>query len=247
MEMTFNAEPFPAAGTSSTNVVAVWRVPMELDRPLSDDEWTILSADERARGERFKFDAPRLRLVRCRRALRVILGEWLQVSPSSLDFEYGPHGKPDLLAHDGAPAFNVSHSHDWAMIAVTDQGDVGIDVERCDPRTSWRGLAQRFFAGSEVAALFALPDEQQLRAFYQVWTGKEAFIKAIGRGLSFPLGQFRVEANPERPRALLGIDEPDHDAAAWQMAAADPAPEYIATVTWNGPAQTVARHDFAPR
>ncbi len=92
VETTFSTGPFDPVGTSSANVVAVWRVPMDLNRPLSDDEWTILSADERARGERFKFDAPRLRLVRCRRALRVILGEWLQVPPSSLNFEYGPHG-----------------------------------------------------------------------------------------------------------------------------------------------------------
>lgn len=247
VETTFSTGPFDPVGTSSANVVAVWRVPMDLSRPLSDDEWTILSADERARGERFKFDAPRLRLVRCRRALRVILGEWLQVPPSSLNFEYGPHGKPDLLAQDRAPAFNVSHSHDWAVIAVTNHGDIGIDVERSDPRTSWRGLAQRFFAASEVEAIFALPDDQQLRAFYQIWTGKEAFIKAIGRGLSFPLGKFCVEAHPDRSRALLSIDDPDHDATVWQMAAVDPAPDYVATVTWNSPARTVARHDFVPR
>ena len=245
--MRFSPEPFPSVGARSREIVAIWRVPMDLDRPLRDDEWAILSADERARGERFKFDAPRLRLVRCRRALRIILGDWLQVPPVSLKFDYGPHGKPVLLAHDHAPSFNVSHSHDWAMIAVTEHGDIGIDVERCDPRTNWRGLAQRFFALSEVDSLFALDSEQHLRGFYQIWTGKEAFIKAIGRGLSFPLGHFRVEARPDRPRALLGVDDPAYDAAAWQLSAVDPAPDYIATVIWNGPARSVACFDFVSR
>jgi 4'-phosphopantetheinyl transferase len=224
--------------------IAVWRVPMKIDQPLRDDEWGSLSADERARAERFKFDAPRIRLVRCRRALRFILSQWLDVAPSSLIFEYGEHGKPELISPCGIPSFNVSHSHDWAMVAVTATGQLGVDVERCDPRMTWPGLARRFFSAREVNDLFALPAEQQLAAFYQIWTGKEAFIKAIGRGLSFPLGSFSVECCPDRPRSMLAIEDAQFESTAWQMAAIDPAAEYAATVTWNGPAQQVTRLTF---
>lgn len=225
--------------------VVVWRVSMEVHRPLRDDEWTVLSTDERARAERFKFDEPRIRLVRCRNALRTILGRWLEVSPSTLCFDYGEHGKPRLMDAADGPSFNVSHSHDWALIAVTAIGELGVDVERCDERITWPGLARRFFSPPEVDELFALPSDRQLEAFYQIWTGKEAFIKAIGRGLSFPLGSFSVAANPARPPALLAVDDPQLDAAAWQMASAHPADGYAGTVIWNGPARSVMFRSWA--
>lgn len=227
--------PFPV------ETVVVWRVAMKINDPLRDDEWTVLSADERARAERFKFDEPRIRLVRCRHALRNILGRWLDVAPSMLRFEYGQHGKPDLVGQGTMPSFNVSHSHDWAIIAVTATGELGVDVERCDDRITWPGLARRFFSAREVDDLFSLHPERQLAGFYQIWTEKEAFIKAIGRGLSFPLSSFSVEANPARPRALLAIDDPQFNATTWQMGDVDPAPGYAATVIWNGPARAIER------
>lgn len=224
--------------------VAVWRVPMEIHRPLRDGEWRILSADERARAERFKFDEPRIRLVRCRSALRTILGRWLDVSPSTLRFDYGEHGKPRLIDSAANLSFNVSHSHDWALIAVTAVGELGVDVERCDDRITWPGLARRFFSQREVVDLFALPPERQLEGFYQIWTGKESFIKAIGRGLSFPLGSFSVAANPARPPAFLSVEDPMFDANTWQMASVHPAEGYTGTVIWNGPARSIVRRSW---
>ncbi len=239
-------QPDRAVPLFPADIVAVWRVPMETHVPLAAEEWSTLSADERSRAERFKFDEPRIRLVRCRRALRFIMARWLNSDPAAIAFDYGEYGKPRLSTSSPALTFNVSHSHDWAVIAVTASGDLGADVERCDPRTSWPGLARRFYSQREVDTLFALAPELQLAAFYQIWTGKEAFIKAIGRGLSFSLNSFSVQGDPNQPRALLAVDEPEFASTAWQMADIAPAAEYAATVMWNGPARTVVRQHWNP-
>lgn len=226
------------------NSVMVWRVPMETHRPLDDAEWNLLHPDERARAERFKFEEPRIRLVRCRRALRILLGRWLRCDPAGLQFLYGDYGKPELTGIADAPAFNVSHSHDWGLIAIADTGALGIDVERMDPRTTWPGLARRFYSPREVATLEALATEQQLAGFYRIWTGKESFIKAIGRGLSFPLASFSVQGDPALPPQLLAVDNDAQAPQCWRMQTVSPADGYAATVLWNGSANVVRCHDF---
>ena len=226
------------------NVVSVWRVPMEIHRPLDDVEWSLLNHDERARAERFKFDEPRIRLVRCRYALRTLLGRWLSCDPTAIQFRYGEHGKPELAHEQNGPAFNVSHSHDWGLIAMTATGDLGIDVERMDPRTTWNGLARRFYSAREVAALDSLPANKQLAGFYGIWTGKEAFIKALGRGLSFPLASFSVQSDPDQPPRLLAVDNDSEAPHRWQMATVSPDENYAATVRWTGTANGIVCRDF---
>lgn len=233
-------------GPLSPDIVAVWRIPMETHRPLLPFEWQSLSLDERERADRFKFDEPRIRLVRCRHALRSLLGNWLAINPCDLRFEYGAYGKPSVQGVPCAPSFNVSHSHDWGLIAITATGDLGIDVERIEPRTSWNGLARRFYSPREFAQLEALAPAQQLEGFYRTWTGKEAFIKAIGRGLSFPLANFSVQGDPNQSPQLLAVDDDPSAASTWQMENVSPADRYAATVTWNGASRTVLRLDFRP-
>lgn len=225
------------------DVIVVWRIPLETHRPLLDTEWALLSADEHARAERFKFDEPRIRLVRCRSALRQILGRWLALDPRALRFEYGEHGKPRLMGPPAAPAFNVSHSHHWGLIALTAAGEIGVDVERIEQRDSWSGIARRFYSPCEVKTLEALHPAKQLPGFFHIWTGKEAFIKAIGRGLSFPLSGFSVQGDPDQPAQLLAIENDLTAAQQWHMQAVSPAVDYAATVIWNGPARNVVCRD----
>ncbi len=226
------------------NAVAVWRIPLEIDRPLDDVEWSLLAPDERARAERFKFEEPRIRLVRCRHALRTLLGHWLVCDPAALQFQYGEHGKPELKDDPHAPAFNVSHSHDWGLIVISATGELGIDVERMDPRTTWEGLARRFYSPREVATLDSLPADKQLAGFYRIWTGKEAFIKALGRGLSFPLASFSVQGDPALPPQLLAVDNDPDAPHHWQMDSVSPAENYAASVMWNGSSTHVECFDF---
>lgn len=227
----FEPHAFVAAG------IAVCRIPLDTSRPLDAAEWATLSPNEVARGERYRFDEPRIRFVRCRRALREILGAAVNQPASALTFSLGVHGKPNLTENN--LEFSVSHSAEWGVIAVSPSQPVGVDVERADPRVTYRGLAQRFFSTAEFSALVALPPEQQLTGFYRVWTSKEAFIKALGRGLSFPLRSFTVSADPEQPPRLLDVETEPHCAKGWHAVDVAPADGYAATLMWAGAPQAV--------
>lgn len=219
--------------------VHVLRVPLRLSLPLQPDEWAPLDRDEVQRGRRYAFDPPRIRFVRCRSALRCALGRLISCAPEDVRFEHGPHGRP-FLPSELNPAgldFNVSHSGDWGLVAWTWRRTLGVDIECHDRRTTWRGLAERFFSPAEADALFALPDHLQLAGFYRVWTGKEAYIKALGRGLSFPLQSFTVSADPRTAPALLDVAGAADEAERWSLAALPVAANYSAMVLWDrGPA-----------
>jgi 4'-phosphopantetheinyl transferase len=173
--------------------------------------------------------------------LRTILGRYLDVAPGTVRFCYGPHGKPALIAEMAEQTgvrFNVAHSHDLALYAVTRGREVGIDVERIRAEVASTEIAQRFFSPAEVAALCALPDELQTEAFFACWTRKEAYIKATGGGLSHPLDGFDVSLTPGEPVVALRTHADPQEAARWSLRALDPGPGYAAAVAveatrWN--------------
>ena len=142
----------------------------------------LLSPDEHARAARLRAAERRRRFVVARGVLRTILGRYLGLDSTTLRFDYGPHGKPTLTT---APLrFNVSHSHDLALVAVTREREVGIDVERVRDTVEVARLAARFFSSAEQALLAALPPADRPGAFFRLWTCKEAYLKATGEGVS---------------------------------------------------------------
>ena len=148
----------------------------------------LLGADERARADRFRFPRDRRRFVVRRARLRQVLAAWVGRAPEALTFTENSHGKPILV--DGPP-FSLSHSADMMMLAIGD-AEVGCDLEWIDPALDWPPLAETFFTPAERAALAALPPEAARRAFFACWARKEAFVKALGLGLSYPLDAFHV-------------------------------------------------------
>jgi 4'-phosphopantetheinyl transferase len=181
----------------------------------------FLSADERERAARFRFDRDRNRFIVCRGSLRELLAARLRIAPSSVRFVYGSHGKPAI--EDPEIRFNVSHSHGMAMIAVTQGREVGCDIEWIDPSFAGEKIPEHFFSPYEVATLRALPVAGQCEAFFRCWTRKEAYIKACGLGVSLALDSFDVTLAPDQPAALLrgadgwsfwGIDAPPEGYAA---------------------------------
>lgn len=155
----------------------------------------ILSPDERSRAERFRFDRDRRRFMMRRAIARRVLGGIVDVPPQALDFVENDYGKPVLV---GGPCFSLSHSADLMMIAVADR-PVGCDIERIDPSIDWREIASGLFGAGELRALEALPEHAARRAFFDCWARKEAFVKALGLGLSYPLSAFTVSvAGPAR-------------------------------------------------
>lgn len=148
----------------------------------------LLDSDERARAARFCFAHDRRRFVVRRGRARQWLAEAARGDPARLRFTVNAYGKPELA---GGPRFSLSHSGEAMMLAIGDT-EVGCDIEAIDPALDWPPLARTFFSGHENTALSALGGEESRIAFFTCWSRKEAFVKALGLGLSYPLGAFTV-------------------------------------------------------
>jgi 4'-phosphopantetheinyl transferase len=171
--------------------VVVWRMSLA---DVDTAESSILSRDEIERADRLKFPEARCAFIQGRLFLRRMLGRLLKRPPAGLAFASEGNGKPVLA--DGDLAFNLSHSGGEALLAVSGASPVGVDIESIRPERDLIGLAKRYFAPTEVEELLRLPSDNQVLGFYTCWTRKEAFIKAIGEGLSHPLDSFAVNLTP---------------------------------------------------
>lgn len=158
----------------------------------------LLSEDERRRAERFVFERDRRRYTVARARLRQLLAERLGAAPESLQLAYSAHGKPALARRPGQRdlRFNVSHCGDVAAYAFTEGREVGVDVEEVRVLPDADEVAMRFFSQRERAAYLRLPASERPRGFFNCWTRKEAFVKAVGDGLSHPLETLDVSLAP---------------------------------------------------
>jgi 4'-phosphopantetheinyl transferase len=176
--------------------IHVWIARADVDAATIRSLSHVLDDEERGRAARFHFDADRRRSIVGRAALRILLGRYLGRNASDLRFAAGAHGKPRLC--DAALEFNVSHSGDFAAIALAADTPVGIDVE-CEKRMSdLEAIASRYFAPAEAEAVLKAQGAQAVALFFSTWTAKESVIKAAGAGLSLELGAFRVTPGSDR-------------------------------------------------
>ena len=193
-----------------------------------DSALAVLSDDEQARARRFVFDIHRRRFIACRAALRARLAERLGRAAGSLRFEYGPVGKPALAGGDTL-RFNVSHSDRYALLAIADRAEVGVDVERVRPLSDMNALAERVFSDGERAALAEVPADEKAGAFFAGWTRKEAYIKARGDGIGL-LGAIEVTLSPgEAPRLVRVTGQPD-EPERWSIQSLSPVSGFAAAV-----------------
>jgi 4'-phosphopantetheinyl transferase len=160
-----------------------------------------------------------------------VLGQYLAGNPADLRFSYNDYGKP-LLTGDHGLKFNLSHSHEVALVAVTRDAAVGVDVEHVRSDFASEEIARRFFSRLEVETFSSLPKEEKVAAFFRCWTRKEAYIKAIGKGLSQPLDGFDVTLAPADPAALLRADEDDR--LSWSMSVIAVGHGYAAALAVEG-------------
>ncbi|MGD0958237.1 MAG: 4'-phosphopantetheinyl transferase superfamily protein [Methylomonas sp.] len=173
------------------HIIEIWRADLRAYQHQLPAYQALLNHQELERAGRFKNALLRDRFILGRGILRTLLAGRLRTDPASLAFSSGPYGKPALC---GLPLyFNVSHSADRLLIALADLEHIGVDIEAVKPRTALPALAGRIMSGNEYAAWAALPADLQLRLFYRLWTQKEAFVKAVGRGLGIGLNQCEVE------------------------------------------------------
>jgi 4'-phosphopantetheinyl transferase len=201
------------------NEVHVWAVPLQGDPERFAG---LLSRAEQQRLDRFHFADHRRRYQIGHGALRLILGAYLGIDPAAVEFAQGPRGKP-YLASKG-PYFNLSHSGKLALIGLASH-EIGLDVEKVRHLESLTEIARKHFSPTEFAALSALEGDARELAFYRCWTRKEAYIKAIGEGLSMPLDIFDVSLC-EQPQFLACRDGKE-DPSRWSMLDVSPGPDFV--------------------
>ncbi|MGE0596399.1 MAG: 4'-phosphopantetheinyl transferase superfamily protein [Hyphomonadaceae bacterium] len=204
--------------------------------PLTDasgpeaEHWRVMSAEERARADRFVFPQHRRRYIHGRGRLREILARYTGVPAQDISFTLSAYDKPSL-ADAGAPGlhFNLSHSGDLAALGVSADVELGVDIEWI--RLLKEDISARYFSTSECEVLHALAESEQARAFFECWTRKEAYIKASGEGLSIPLDSFDVAFGPGVTPRFLRIDQPQpHDPADWALFAFEPQPDCMGAI-----------------
>ena len=159
--------------------------------------------------------------------LRQILSQYIDLTPKQIVFSYGQHGKPSI--ENNLLQFNLSHSHNLAVYAVSAKYPVGIDIEQIHPIAA-AGLVDRFFSPREQSIFHALPLDIQQAAFFHAWTQKEAYLKACGTGLSTPLEQIEVSIDPSTPAQIISVPI----AGSWQIRQLDISPDYTGAIVING-------------
>ncbi len=242
-------EPYPRRDLIRGAEVHVWRFSLKQAPEVLSALSQTLAPEESERAARFHFRKDRDSFVVARGVLRDILGRYLGVRPGQVRFTYGEYGKPALAgATCGGLAlrFNLSHSHEAACCAVACGREVGVDVEYLKSGVETLSLAEHFFSRGEVAALKALPPDQQLRGFFHCWTRKEAYIKARGEGLSHPLDAFDVSLAPGEPAALLGTRGDPQELTRWTLHALDAGTDYAAAVAIHGTNYTLRLWQWPP-
>jgi 4'-phosphopantetheinyl transferase len=213
--------------------VHVWRASLEQDASEVRLLRAILSLDEQQRADRFHFERDRHHFIVAHSMLRDILSRYLRRPPAQVHFSYNEFGKPALARDDTGIRFNLSHSHGLGLCALTHACEIGVDIEYLRDDFASFEIAERFFSPIEVEVLRSLPEHLRVQAFFNCWTRKEAYIKALGEGLSHPLHLFAVTLTPGDPARLLHTNN-DPEATQWSLAELTPREGYVAAVAVRG-------------
>lgn len=236
--MATDAWDAPPAGALALaeDEVHVWRASLRPAAVVLARLEAHLSPDERARATRFRFPEHRTAFVAGRGVQREILSRYTGLPPAALAYREGTHGKPGL---DGPAAatglrFNVSNSGNLALYAVSLGRELGVDLEVVKPMPDGADIAERFFSAPENAVFAAVDASARDAAFFHCWTRKEAYIKAIGEGLSMPLDCFDVAFAPGETARILRTRGDEAQAARWSMLELHPGPGYAGALVVEG-------------
>lgn len=216
--------------------VHVWLARLDLAESHVTQLRCLLSDDEQTRADRFYFERDRRRFVVARGTLRSVLAQYVKRPPENIQFGYEAAGKPYLISSGDAPQlhFNVSHSHELALIAVCLRHRVGIDIEYKNPKAATLDVAQHYFAQEEIAALAERHSEARCDMFFAIWTMKEAYIKGRGEGVSLGLDTFAVNTDSGKPPGLIRSSHGKDEPKRWRFWTIDAGPAYAAAMTVEG-------------
>ena len=218
------------------NEVHVWRVYLDISTLQSESLRGILSADELERAGRLYFERDQRRFIATRAILRKILSRYLGVQPHDLGFEYTANGKPVLSTNPGCHAisFNLSHSGSFALYAITRDRNIGIDVERVRGGIDVEQIARRYFSPGEISSLEKVHKNKRYALFFQYWTRKEAFTKATGQGISFPMEHCDVSLIRGRTLSPITVLGDNRESSYWYGQDLFPGHGYAAAIAVEG-------------
>jgi 4'-phosphopantetheinyl transferase len=197
-----------------SEIVEIWHGKVTAEDALYHAYWRILDEAEQTHAGKIKNALLHKRYVEVHGRLRNLLAKTLNQPPEKIRIKNAEHGKP-YLADYPELAFNLSHSADRLMIAVSRDCQLGVDIEVCKQRINLSGLVNKCFAEEEAAYWTQLLEIQKKQAFYRFWTRKEAFVKATGHGIA--LGLNHCVINPENPSEFLRVPELCGQASAWHV------------------------------
>ncbi len=226
----------PAVLDLESHQVDIWRARLGLPTDSLQALEATLSVDEIQRAARLHFQGDKDRFIAAHGCLRDILARYHHWEPGQLTFSANDYGKPALSTDlsERRMDFNLSHSEDLALVAVTWRRKVGVDLERIRQGISAQVIARQYFSRSEFVELLGLPSGQREVGFFNCWTRKEAYIKAQGLGLSLSLESFDVSLDPNEPVILRATRPDPQEAARWTLLPLEVSPNYAAALAVEG-------------
>lgn len=242
-----------AAGVSAyclqKNEIHIWRANLNLPALALHKISAWLSPEESARAQRLINVIHQQRYRASHAILRDILAKYVGIKPHMLRFQFSTHGKPclDKGQNQLHLQFNMTHSRDMALYAVTSNIEVGIDIEYIQSHLEGMKIAKRYFSENEYEQLLSLPEPEQLNGFYRCWTRKEAFLKAIGLGLSFPLKNFDMDLLDMSQGTLLRIEgnqQLQNPDLQWQIESIPVDDNFSATIAYPGEKTAIVYLDW---
>jgi 4'-phosphopantetheinyl transferase len=240
--------PGPARPRLVAGEAHVWRASLAAGVDELARLHELLSDEERARAARFRFPVHRERFISGRATQRLLLARYLDVAPTAIRYRYAAHGKPALDGPEAASGirFNVSNAEDGLLVALAMEREVGVDLEPLHRVVDRDAVARRFFSIPENRVYDTIAEEERDAAFFTCWTRKEAYIKAVGDGLTMPLDCFDVTLRPGEPARLLATRGDPAQAGRWTLRELDPGPGWLGALVVEGPPAEVRCFDWDP-
>ncbi|MGD1917469.1 MAG: 4'-phosphopantetheinyl transferase family protein [Pleurocapsa sp.] len=213
--------------------VHIWRANLNFSPAEVVRLTAFLSTDEIARANKFRFPQHKRRFIAARSILRQLLSNYLNISPNNIKFDYGDRGKPKIIESNTANSlqFNISHSQEYALFGFTTSNLIGVDLEYLREMPDAVKIAQRFFSPREFDLIKNLTPQQQSQVFFKLWTAKEAYLKAIGIGLSGSLSSVDIDFTLDNNNTLiLAINGNTTIANNWSMYSCIPSSNYVGAI-----------------
>ncbi len=204
----------------------IWHISLIQSQDTIETLASHLDENEWAKADKFRFETERLNYVISHGARREILAKYLECLPNVIKFKENYYGKPFLRENKKRIYFNLSHSHEIALLAVAKKRRIGVDIEAIRKNFDEINIAEQFFSTSEIETLQSLPRNLRTKAFFDCWTRKEAFIKAVGQGLSYPLKEFSVAFSPFERARLISLENTFLKTENWQIIELNIADDY---------------------